>query len=474
MLQTFLEKLTESLGQLFKISHLVLQSATEKVLAALPKSHHRRKWVIVGFFPLPVLGAVVAIAGSVEQNDQQQPLVSTQTILETIPLDVDDHVTLSVDPMVREERIKHGDHILTTLERAGAKFDGSSLQSFLSGDSVGKRLFSDLRAGRSVSVQLDHEGKLVWMRYKLSQAEKYMESILIQSDDQGGYTSKLEKLAFDKDIAFRSGRIESSLFGAAERSDLPDSVAIKMAEIYSGQIGFHRELRTGDEFRVVYEQMSFEGEPVGSGKILAVDFVNDGKSHKAFYFESPEGKSSYYNENGMSLRSTFLRSPLKFSRISSGFSKRRFHPVKQQWKAHHGVDYAAPTGTPIYATANGRVDFVGTKGGYGKVVYLNHHNGYSTRYAHMSRFASGLRKGDKVEQGEIIGYVGATGWATGPHLHYEFRVKSEPIDPLAIKLASVAEPLSRNEMHMFKQTQLALQRRLDLAGSVLVAQNDQQ
>lgn len=472
MLQTFLEKLAKTLGQLFKISRLVAQGTAEKVSEALPQSHHRRKWVIVGFFSLPVLGAVVAIAGSVEQIGEPQPLVSSQTVLETIPLDLDDHATLTIKPMVKEERIKHGDHITTTLERAGAKVDG--LQSFLSGDAVGIRLFSDLRAGRSISVQMDEQNNLVWMRYKLNQADTYMESILIQRDSQGVYTSKLEKLAFEKDIAFRSGQIESSLFGAADKSDLPDSVAIKMAEIYSSQIDFHRELREGDEFRVVYEQMSLEGEPVSSGRILAVDFVNNGKSFKAFYFESPEGKSGYYNEEGLSLRSTFLRSPLKFSRISSGFSKRRFHPIKQKWKAHHGVDYAAPTGTPIYATANGRVEFVGNKGGYGKVVYLKHHNGYSTRYAHMSRFASGLRNGDKVEQGEIIGYVGATGWATGPHLHYEFRVNSEPHDPLSIKLASVAEPLTRKEMSMFKRAQYALQRRLNLAGTVQLAQNNQE
>ncbi|MDX1669282.1 MAG: peptidoglycan DD-metalloendopeptidase family protein [Limnobacter sp.] len=448
------------------MSHL----AWSKVSAVLPQDHARRKWVIVGFFSMPVLGAMVAIAGSVDHAGGNEPTVNSEVVLETIPLDLTNHVTLTPAPLVKEERIKRGDHILTTLERAGVEAEG--LQAFLSGDSVGKLLFSQLRAGRSITVQMDESNQLNWMRYKLNHADSYVESVFIERSPEGEYSAELQKLEFDKDLAFRSGRIESSLFGAADSADLPESVAIKMAEIYSSQIDFHRELREGDQFRVVYEQLSLDGEPVGSGRVLAVDFVNDGRSHKAFYFESPQGKTGYYDEKGMSLRSTFLRSPLKFSRISSGFSKRRFHPIQGRWKAHNGVDYAAPTGTPIHATANGRVELVGRKGGYGNVVYLKHNNGYSTRYAHMSRFARGLRNGDRVEQGDIIGYVGATGWATGPHLHYEFRVNESPRDPLTIKLARLAEPLTREEMTQFKRAQYALERRLNLANTVQLAKND--
>ena len=470
MLQTLLEKLLAFSASTFKASSELSHLAWSKVSAVLPQDHARRKWVIVGFFSMPVLGAMVAIAGSVDHAGGNEPTVNSEVVLETIPLDLTNHVTLTPAPLVKEERIKRGDHILTTLERAGVEAEG--LQAFLSGDSVGKLLFSQLRAGRSITVQMDESNQLNWMRYKLNHADSYVESVFIERSPEGEYSAELQKLEFDKDLAFRSGRIESSLFGAADSADLPESVAIKMAEIYSSQIDFHRELREGDQFRVVYEQLSLDGEPVGSGRVLAVDFVNDGRSHKAFYFESPQGKTGYYDEKGMSLRSTFLRSPLKFSRISSGFSKRRFHPIQGRWKAHNGVDYAAPTGTPIHATANGRVEFVGRKGGYGNVVYLKHNNGYSTRYAHMSRFARGLRNGDRVEQGDIIGYVGATGWATGPHLHYEFRVNESPRDPLTIKLARLAEPLTREEMTQFKRAQYALERRLNLANTVQLAKND--
>lgn len=470
MLQTLLERLVGMSTKIFKAGFELGTLTWAKVSDVLPHDHVRRKWVIVGFFSLPVLGAVVAIAGSVDHAGGNDPAVSAETVLETIPLDFENHVTLIPKPLVKEEKIKRGDHILTTLERAGVQADG--LQSFLSGDPVGKLLFSQLRAGRTITVQMDEFNQLNWMRYKLSHADTYVESVFIERSPEGGYSAELQKLDFEKDLAFRSGRIESSLFGAADSADLPDSVAIKMAEIYSSKIDFHRELRQGDQFRVVYEQMSLDGEPVGSGRILAVDFVNDGRSHKAFFFESPDGKTGYYDEKGMSLRSTFLRSPLKFSRVSSGFSKRRYHPIQKRWKAHNGVDYAAPTGTPIYATANGRIDFVGRKGGYGNVIYLKHNNGYSTRYAHMSRFVRGLRRGDRVEQGDIIGYVGATGWATGPHLHYEFRVNEVPRDPLSFKLAAISEPLTREEMTLFKNAQIALQQRLNLADSVQLAQND--
>jgi len=273
---------------------------------------------------------------------------------------------------------------------------------------------------------------------------------------------------YEKQIVFRSGFIESSLFAAADKAGLPDSVAIQLTEIFSSDIDFHRELRKGDEFKVVYEDLTLDGRSARAGRVLAVEFVNNNKPYKAYWFSPGNQSAGYYNEDGRSLKKSFLRSPLAFSRVSSGFSSRRFHPIQKRWKAHHGVDYAAPTGTPIMATASGTVKFVGVQNGYGNFVELEHHSGYTTAYAHMVRFAKGLRRGQKVEQGEVIGYVGATGWATGPHLHYEFRVNRVPKDPLNIKVAQ-AQPLDRNSISEFKRVQLALDRRMELATAQRVA-----
>lgn len=467
MLQKILEKLAKFLGRAGQVGGSSAVAVISRLNGLLPQDHQRRKWVIVGFFSMPVLGTMVAIAGSVETNQPELPLVTGEVIIEPLQLDVSDAAVFEVMPMVRQETIRRGDNIVSTLSRAGANTDG--LQNFLSGDDVGRKLFAQLRAGRVLSVQLDGQGNLVWMRYKLNHEEDHLESILVTRAPDGQFASSLEKVEFESEVVFRAGRIDSSLFAAADQANMPESVAIKMAEIFSSQIDFHRELRQGDEFRVVYEQMSLNGQLTGTGRVLAVEFVNAGDTHKAYYFSSDSGASGYYDGEGKSLRSAFLRSPLKFSRISSGFTKRRFHPIQKRWKAHYGVDYAAGTGTPIMATANGKVSFVGRQNGYGNIVILKHHSGYSTRYAHMSRFAKGIRNGTKVEQGDIIGYVGSTGWATGPHLHYEFRVNEQPRNPLTIKLDRTAEPLTSAQLRQFKIQQVALDHRLALANSLNLA-----
>jgi len=193
---------------------------------------------------------------------------------------------------------------------------------------------------------------------------------------------------------------------------------------------FHRDLRKGDRFAVVYEMQNVDGEPVKAGRILATEFVNQGRVLQAVYFEDASGRGGYYAPDGRNMRKAFLRSPLEFSRVTSGFSGTRFHPVLQTWRAHKGIDYGAPTGTRIRATADGVVDLIGQRNGYGNVIMLRHANGYSTLYGHLSGFTQSLRYGAKVVQGEVIGFVGMTGLATGPHLHYEFHVSGVHVDPL--------------------------------------------
>ncbi|RZO91727.1 MAG: M23 family peptidase [Limnobacter sp.] len=459
MLQNLLERAIAAWGQGFSLTKRFIQSGWQYADSALPQSHNHRKWVIVGFFSFPVLGAVVAIAGSVQNSPVDSALGNPDVVVEAVELNLADQGVYTFDPLVAEERIRRGDTLVGLLERMGVNTAG--LATFLGQDKTARNLVN-LRAGRVLTVQQTADGDLQWLRYKSGIDEDSQESILIQKRN-GQFVAKLESVNFEKQIVFRSGRIESSLFAAADKAGMPDSVAIQLTEIFGSDIDFHRELQKGDEFKVVYEDLTLEGRSARSGRVLAVEFVNNNKPYKAYWF-APSGNrnAGYYNEEGRSLKKSFLRSPLAFSRISSGFTPRRFHPIQQRWKAHNGVDYAAPTGTPIMATASGTVKFSGWQNGYGNFVEIQHHSGYSTAYAHLSRFGKGVKVDQKVEQGDVIGYVGATGWATGPHLHYEFRVNRVPKNPLSITVAQ-AEPLDRNAFSEFKRVQLALDRRMELA-----------
>jgi murein DD-endopeptidase MepM/ murein hydrolase activator NlpD len=263
-----------------------------------------------------------------------------------------------------------------------------------------------------------------------------------------------------------SGTIRSSLFAATDEARIPDPVATQMAEIFSAEVDFHRELRKGDTFSIVYEAVTADGEPVpwnqGAGRVLAAEFINGGKTHQAIWFESG-GKGAYFDPSGRSRKRAFLASPMEFSRVTSGFAM-RMHPILQRMRAHLGVDYAAPTGTPVRVVGEGVVDFAGWQNGYGNVVHVRHGGDRVTVYAHLSRID--VRKGQRVEQGQHIGAVGATGWATGPHLHFEFRVGGVHQDPLKIAKASETVPLDPAARSRFTEWARTVQVKLDLAETV--------
>jgi murein DD-endopeptidase MepM/ murein hydrolase activator NlpD len=264
----------------------------------------------------------------------------------------------------------------------------------------------------------------------------------------GGFLSKVDMVPLVATQRLGSGTIRSSLFAATDEARMPDSVAVQMAEIFSGDIDFHRSLRKGDRFHVVYEALEADGEPLKFGRVLSAEFVNNGKSYAAIWFQEPgANKGAYYSVNGESLRKAYLASPLEFSRITSGF-KMRFHPLLQKWKAHLGVDYAAPTGTPARTVGDGVVDFAGWQNGYGNVVIVKHRSNHTTLYAHLSRV--NVRKGQSVSQGQTIGLVGSTGWSTGPHLHFEFRVDGQHKDPMTLAKQSESIPLASAALPAFK------------------------
>jgi murein DD-endopeptidase MepM/ murein hydrolase activator NlpD len=289
-----------------------------------------------------------------------------------------------------------------------------------------------------------------------------------------GFSASEQALPLETQVVMKSAEIRYSLFGASDAAGIPDSVATQLADIFGGDIDFHRDLRKGDRFAVIYESINYLGRPVRSGRILAAEFVNNGKSYRAAWFADPAGgenSSGYYTADGKNIRKAFLRSPLEFSRITSGFSSARFHPVLQKWRAHKGTDYGAPVGTRVKATGNGVVEYVGVQGGYGKVVVLRHQSRFTTLYGHLSGFAPGLRKGSRVSQGDVIGFVGATGLASGPHLHYEFRVNDVHQNPLAMALPS-APPLLPQQLGQFRARTEVHLARLELIRGFNLAQSD--
>ena len=286
------------------------------------------------------------------------------------------------------------------------------------------------------------------------------EQLLIEKTD-GTFKENKSQFNIETHIKMKSGVIRSSLFAATDGANVPDSVAIQIAEIFASDIDFHRDLRKKDRFKVVYELRYSNGEPTGAGRVLAVEFINKGKTYQAVYFEANDKERGYYTPDGKNLRRAFLRSPLKFSRISSGFTRSRYHPVLKKWRAHKGVDYAARRGTPVRATANGTVAVSTRQRGYGKLIILKHRGRYSTAYAHLSAFAKGLRKGKRVNQGDIIGYVGSTGLATGPHLHYEFRINGVQRNPLRVVMPA-AIPLSAKNVPAFNKNTEPLMARLNM------------
>ncbi len=290
------------------------------------------------------------------------------------------------------------------------------------------------------------DDELVTLERKLSPSE----TLSVQRDDSGFATEVIVN-PLERELQITEGTIRSSLFQAAAEAGLSDNTALRIANIFQWDIDFVLDIQPGDRFRVTYEKISQDGEPLGEGDILAVEFVNQGKPYRAIRFQ-PEGEApTYFTPDGKSLRKAFLRAPLEFTRVSSRFNLARRHPVLNRIRAHRGVDYAAPIGTPVRAAGSGRVRFVGNKGGYGKVVELEHMNQVRTVYGHLSRFARGLNAGDRIAQGEIIGYVGMTGLATGPHLHYEYLSRGVHMDPQKVALPTDT-PVPPAQMARFRET----------------------
>tara|TARA_R110002049_G_scaffold124479_1_gene279915 strand:+ start:3462 stop:4925 length:1464 start_codon:yes stop_codon:yes gene_type:complete len=275
---------------------------------------------------------------------------------------------------------------------------------------------------------------------------------------------------FETRTQVASSTIKNSLFLAGQRAGLSDSLIMELANVFGWDIDFALDIRTGDQFSVIYEEKYLDGNKIKDGAIIAAEFVNAGERYRAVRYTDSQGNTDYYSQNGRSMRKPFLRTPVDFARISSGFNLKRKHPVLNRIRAHKGVDYAAATGTPIKASGDGKIVHRGTKGGYGRTVIVKHGSRYSTLYAHMHKYAKNTQVGRRVKQGQIIGYVGKSGLATGPHLHYEFRVNGVHRNPLTVKLPD-ASPLPKSEMERFKSATAEQFAHLETYSSTVLAQN---
>ena len=408
------------------------------------------------------LGVVAAFALPPPADDGE---VKLETILERLSPPARQLPFAQESGFFREVTIQRSDTFSSVMTRLGI-LDDAALEFFRSNPGT-QEVARQLRPGTTVTANTDSNGKLLAVHFP--SASKASSFVVERAGED--FVAGERDLHAEQTTVVKSGEISNSLFGATDAADIPDAIAIQMADIFGGDIDFHRDLRKGDRFRVTYEASAYQGKVLEGGRILAAEFVNDNKLFAAYWYESADGKGGYFTAEGKNVHKTFLRSPLAFSRITSGYSSARLHPVLHTTRAHKGIDYGAPTGTPIRAVADATVDFAGRRGGYGNLIVLKHQGAYSTAYGHMSRFAPGIKRGSRVQQGDTIGFVGQTGVATGPHVHYEFRVNSQQVNPLAIKLPETTT-LASSELPRFKAQTKAYAAQLKMLEDIRLANAD--
>jgi murein DD-endopeptidase MepM/ murein hydrolase activator NlpD len=460
---------------------ITLPAALESALTPLRQALEQRPRSLGPALLCLVLlgGGAYAIAAAVVTLAPDAARLPVHEISEAVsPLPVQDQAAaLEVHRyrLYRSDSSRPNDTAETLLRRLN--LDDPQAADYLRRDPLAHRHLLG-RTGRQLSAEASERNTLLKLVARWSPDDDGSFKRLVVEKSGSSFSSQLESVPLTASIRIASATIDSSLFASADEAGIPDAVAIQLAEIFSGDIDFHRELRKGDRYSVVYEVLEGDGEPLRAGRVLSAEFVNAGKAYQAMWFHEAsalqntapdegrptQGRGGYYTLEGNSLRRAYLASPLAFSRVTSGF-KMRFHPILQRWAAHLGVDYAAPTGTPVRSVGDGVVETAGAQGGYGNVVFVRHRNNHVTVYAHLSRIH--VKRGQRVEQGQTIGAVGSTGWATGPHLHYEFRINGRHQNPLAIARNSESIPVSPAARPAFQLR--ATQARQQLAAAQLMA-----
>jgi len=373
--------------------------------------------------------------------------------------------------LFRTESTRSSDTAASLLKRLN--LDDAAADAFLRSDPNARLILSG-QAGKSVTVEASESQQLIKLSMRWpTDDDKVFQRLVIERMGAAGsklFSSRIETAPYIRSAQLASATIQSSLFAAIDSAGIPDGIGVQIAEIFSTDIDFRRSLRKGDRFNVVYETLEADGEIMRTGRVLSAEFANGGKTFQAMWFQPPGldaagalPKGGYYTLDGQSLRRAFLSAPVEFSRISSGFAM-RFHPVLQTWRAHNGTDFAAPTGTPARTVGDGTVQFAGVQNGYGNVVFIKHRNNFETVYAHLSKI--NVQQGQTVSQGQTIGLVGSTGWATGPHLHFEVRVNGTQHDPMTIAKQSDVVPVPPAAQAQFKQLANGFRNQLQAAATI--------
>ena len=430
-------------------------------------SHVRKiklRWFVLVLL-VPLFGLLAAFSNA--SNGSQAGInnhVDIKTVVEnvTLPLPV---TSVNHDEIFWQlDVVKPDDTLYTLFQRMNIRDEGAIKLLMLAPEA--HALNTALTPGHTLEIKTNLEGELLHLEYEIDN-----ENILVASLTPQGYQLATQKLILKSTHVLKSATIVNSLFSATDDADIPDQIALQIADIFSGQIDFQGDLRAGDQFKVIYEAFYNTGELMKVGNVLAVEFVNDGKKYQAVHFGDAEGKFAYYTPDGISFHKSFLRSPVEFTLVSSTFNTARYHPILNTMRAHQDLDLAAPIGTRVKAAGDGMVDFVGRKGGNGNAIILKHVGGINTVYGHLSAFAAGLHKGQHVAQSDIIGFVGMTGLATGPHLHYEFLIAGTHHDPLTVALP-MSIPIDAKYQKAFDEISLDYMAQIEMLNRSQAAAKD--
>ncbi len=439
-------------------------------------------WACTGFFVSAVVTIIASIAPSSEWSNSPYTEFDNSSPVQIVAESLDyirvrtNYKPIAASPMTEQIesqippaeqwhniKVAPGDSLSLIFDRM--KISPAILYTIMTSGQNTKSL-KFLLPGQELRL-LTRAGKLQTLEY-----DQDMLTTLQINHENGAYTSKFIKTELDVKVLEASATIDSSLFIAGQKAGLSDNLIMQLVAIYGWDIDFALDIRAGDKFRLIYEQQYKKDVKVGEGPILAAEFINQGKPYRSVRYQFPDGRRDYFSDTGASMRKAFLRTPLNFTRISSGFSLNRKHPVLNTIRAHKGVDYAAPTGTPVKTAGDGTIVSVGNNGGYGRTVVIKHGSEYTTLYAHLSKYAKGLKKGMRVEQGQTIAYVGQSGLATGPHLHYEFRINGVHRNPLTVSLPKT-DPIPATLLTDFKNQAADVLAQLDKqnnhSGPVMIA-----
>jgi murein DD-endopeptidase MepM/ murein hydrolase activator NlpD len=444
--------------------HLVFKQLKSAISATLINQTQTSKIQIgLGVGLAALFGAAAAVATS---SSTIGPLPVRSLVTEELNLPKASVVISQVEPVLKVERVQRGDTFASLISRLGVS--DSAFTKFVRTSADSRRLMN-IKPGRFVAAHIDSQNRITRFDVVIEKTATSATRLIVARDTEGQFQISEDLIELQKQTETRVAEVRSTFFAATDAAGIPDSVAIQVADIFGTEVDFNKELRKGDTLKVAYEMLKLPDsleQPI-AGRVLAVEFVHQGKRFEAQWFERTAGVGEYFSGTGASRKKAFLRSPLEVSRVTSGFTMARLNPVSRSWSAHKGVDLAAPIGTNIRSSGDGTVDFIGKQGGYGNTVVIKHGKRYETLYAHLNEFAD-LKVGQKVKQGDIIGTVGVTGWSTGPHLHYEFKVDGDQVDPLSAALP-ISEPLTGAEQKKFQMVSGAYQTKLGQAQNMRAA-----